>query len=207
MIGSHNSFTYLKPSCWIFRLFSRWWKTQNKNLDEQYALGVRMFDIRVYKHKGLWQFCHGIVNLKSQGFSSLKDICEYMSSFYPDAIYRIVLEKGNVLEFVKDIYTDDSNKSLTELFPNLWRVDVKRFELWNGYVCNNNQSLYDRGYLFALVNTWEHPSYEFCASVNIKNWWEVDIKRTADRIYSTWSAFFHDKIEDKKNLCMIDYVR
>lgn len=77
MIGSHDTFTYLKPCNPIYKLGSRWWRTQCKSIDEQYTFGVRFFDIRVCRDGNQWRLCHGVVNLKMT-FSTIKDICNFM---------------------------------------------------------------------------------------------------------------------------------
>ena len=47
LIGSHNSFTYLKPRKWWMRLFTIFAKCQSENIIKQYAAGARYFDLRV----------------------------------------------------------------------------------------------------------------------------------------------------------------
>ena len=48
MIGSHNSFSYLKPSKWWMRLLTPWHRCQSKNVNAQILFeGVRYLDIRV----------------------------------------------------------------------------------------------------------------------------------------------------------------
>lgn len=46
-LGSHNSFTYLKPKKWYMRIFTLFAKCQNKNIFEQYKVGARYFDLRI----------------------------------------------------------------------------------------------------------------------------------------------------------------
>lgn len=47
LIGSHNSFTYLKPRKWWMRLFTIFAKCQSKDIFEQYIAGARYFDLRL----------------------------------------------------------------------------------------------------------------------------------------------------------------
>ncbi len=62
MLGSHNSFSYLKPTKWWMRLFTPWTKCQNKTIEEQYADGVRYFDIRVaFKKDGSMRVVHNLI--------------------------------------------------------------------------------------------------------------------------------------------------
>ena len=95
---------------------------------------------------------------------------------YPEAIYRIVLEKGGKL--VQKKFKKES-KNLCKKYPNLWRIDIKSTKYWLGGVDNNNQNLYNRGYKFALVNTWEPPCYEEHGTLTIKNLFSFNIKDEA----------------------------
>ena len=140
MIGSHNTFTYLTPSCKIHNLTKRWWKTQCKTIKEQYDFGVRMFDIRVCLKGNKWTYCHGLVNFK-ESKRNLMEICSYMKTYFPEAIYRIVLEKGN--ELTQRIFINET-RHLCKLYPNLWRVDIKEKKKWSGFIANNNKNLYNR---------------------------------------------------------------
>ena len=99
MIGSHDTFTYEKSTSWINNNCKKWWKTQNKDIFEQYKFGVRFFDIRVYRDNCCWRTCHGKVNLRTT-FNTLEDICKWMNINFPEAIYRIVLEKGDTTDFL-----------------------------------------------------------------------------------------------------------
>ena len=47
MIGSHNSFTYLKSTNSVINAVSAFWRCQVKSIQEQYKAGVRFFDVRV----------------------------------------------------------------------------------------------------------------------------------------------------------------
>lgn len=47
LIGSHNSFTYLKPRKWWMYPFTIFAKCQSKDIFEQYIAGARYFDLRI----------------------------------------------------------------------------------------------------------------------------------------------------------------
>lgn len=49
--GSHNSFTFLRPQ-WYLRLFSFIGRCQSKTIEEQWAEGVRYFDVRIRCKEG-----------------------------------------------------------------------------------------------------------------------------------------------------------
>lgn len=202
MIGSHDTFTYLSPKHKKYNVFKRWWKTQELDIEAQYMRGVRLFDIRVRQYKNLWQVCHGLVDL-DKAFHRLDDICAFMEYKFPDALYRIVLERGPEERFLKEA------EELCHLYPNLWRVDIKSSGNWLGAVVNNNQSLYDRDYKFALNNTWEEPAQELHGFVTRKNWWKINLKKEAGKINS--SIFNSDKewgeaVKDREHLYFLDYI-
>lgn len=91
MIGSHNTFSYLKPQLGFFKLFSHYWRCQELDIKHQYDLGVRYFDIRVSKRGDRWCVSHGIVDL---GFEipTLTRLCTYITLNFPRAYFRIILE-------------------------------------------------------------------------------------------------------------------
>lgn len=208
MIGSHDTFTYLKPTNKLHNLTKKWWRTQCKTIEEQYNFGIRFFDIRVYLDSdNHWRFCHGIVDFKRYE-RTLNDICLYMENYFPKAIYRIVLEKGN--SSVRDIFVSAA-RGLCEKYPNLWRIDIKSSKNWLGAVDNNNQKLFKRGYKFALVNTWESPAHELHGNLKeIDDIFYTNLRKDARAINSTLPFFIDEKrlknmIKSKSELYFIDY--
>lgn len=207
MIGSHDTFTYLEPCNPILNLGKRWWRTQCKSIEEQYRFGIRFFDIRVYLDKDMhWRYCHGIVNFNKYE-RTINNICLYMKNYFPEAIYRIVLEKGN--NSVRELFTVAVN-GLCKKYPNLWRVDIKSSKVWMGEVCNNNELLFNMGYKFALVNTWEEPAHELHGFVTASNFYKVNLRKEAMKINGSLTFFdnkvsLKEMIEDKEHLYFIDY--
>ena len=104
MIGTHDSFTYLKAKHKVYELFSFLWRTQTKTLIEQKELGVTYFDIRVHRTKdNEWELCHGLVNF-NKSYSSLVTLLKELTDFN----IRLILEKGtkqDEIEFEKIIYS------------------------------------------------------------------------------------------------------
>lgn len=60
MLGSHNTFTYMKPTKWWMYIFQPFVKCQSSTLEEQVAKGVDLVDIRLRYNNG-WKICHGLV--------------------------------------------------------------------------------------------------------------------------------------------------
>lgn len=90
MIGTHDSFTYLKAKNKIYELFSFTWRTQTKSLKEQKEFGVKYLDIRIHKTKeNQWELCHGLVNF-CKYYNTLSELMEDLSDFK----VRLILEKA-----------------------------------------------------------------------------------------------------------------
>lgn len=155
MIGSHNSLTYMEPRFWVFKLFKRYWKCQMYDLREQYEAGARFFDIRVRcnKRKQAWVPCHGIVDLKGPLFPSIDDIHVFMES-YPDAIYRIFLERGDKYDEVAFSW---QCFALADRHPNFLCAGVKKSGNWMGFY--RNEEL-EAKYPFLSYEPWTEPNRE-----------------------------------------------
>lgn len=111
MLGSHNSYTHLKAvNKDIFNKFTKYWRCQYKTIQEQYAVGVRFFDVRVReehkkvggKDRIMWRSCHGAVDLDNL-FTSLSVLCKYFQGMGPDVKIRLILEKGDETAFRKEV--------------------------------------------------------------------------------------------------------
>lgn len=177
MIGAHNTLTAYPATSLFTQLFQRWWKCQRHELEQLYFAGVRFFDMRVRWNGIQWQGCHGLADVDA-AFRSLDHMCQYMNAF-PDLLWRIVLERGSKADCQRFI---NEAHGLCSLYPRLWRVDIKSHHEWLGTVCNNNNTLYDAGYLFARSNTWDYPSHELHGSLTWRNLLTISLRREAKRI-------------------------
>ena len=214
MIGSHNTFTYLKSTSWLYNNCKKYWKCQCKSIEEQHIFGIRMFDIRIYRDKGKWKPCHGKANLKGKQWSSIEEILIYMKNNFPDSIYRLWLEKGNSSDeqHFMDEVTDAVKKFFYSKTPfMLWRAGVKRTKEWKHGFFNQNQKLYDMGYKFALKDTWEIPCYELHGSIDdVDDFLHTDLRKEAKKINS--KLYFFDNLKEllkminsKDELYFLDY--
>lgn len=100
MLASHNTLTYLPPRRWWARLFRPFWQCQDKTAAAQYAAGARRMDIRIRRtHRGTWRPCHGIIDLGTRDYPSLRALLQ-AHNIYPreELSLRIVLERVNDLE-------------------------------------------------------------------------------------------------------------
>lgn len=87
ILASHNSLTFNNPQ-WYLRPFAWIGRCQNLNIDEQYAYGVRYFDIRV-------KF-DGILAISGHGFLTyhvcIDDILRKIEMFNETCVVRLTLE-------------------------------------------------------------------------------------------------------------------
>lgn len=178
MLGSHNTFTYKSAKWKIFNLFSNFWRCQDKTIDEQYNLGVRYFDIRVRKIKNGYQICHGIIDVK-RTFMSLDEICYYIGLNYPNSTFRLVLERGDKSEFLRNV-------EFIKTFKNLDEVIIKK--PW--------KTIYKRKEALPIIEysfeDWTWKNLFKCLYKNlIKNKEKISIK---------------DALEDKSTIHLMDYV-
>lgn len=90
-IGTHNSMSYLPPKKWYMWPFRFIAKCQKKNIEEQYKLGARMFDLRVsFDDNAIPEFRHGSMAYKGDVHSVLETL-----NNLPNKVYvRLVLEIG-----------------------------------------------------------------------------------------------------------------
>ena len=84
--------SYLPPKHWFWRLFTPFWRCQNKTIEEQIKAGVEFFDLRVVWDRKLhwWQFAHGLVRFG--GTVSVEGVIALLEMH--KCLYRIVLECG-----------------------------------------------------------------------------------------------------------------
>ena len=149
MLGSHDTFTYLKTSNIIAKASTAFWRCQEKSIQDQYKFGVRLFDVRVINEDknefSWWRIGHGFAKVE-QRFVNLKNICIYFQKEFPGSIIRICLESGcsdekiveqfkkeaaDVFENYKDmIYTINIKKPWVDLYVG------KRFKKTEYYACH-----------------------------------------------------------------------
>nr|DAH13270.1 MAG TPA: hypothetical protein [Caudoviricetes sp.] len=129
MIGSHNSMTYLPPKNILMRLFTPFWRCQNKTIKEQIDAGVEFFDLRVVWDRKLhcWQFAHGLVRFGgTAGFAGVIALLEKNK-----CLYRIVLERGTEYEEARfrnwlggsvgaDIWWGDHSNCIAAIIKRGW---------------------------------------------------------------------------------------
>lgn len=116
MIGSHQSLTYAKPLHWYHKPFHFIAKCQNKTYQEQYDLGVRLFDIRIKLYKGKWRVAHGSMLFNID----LEEVFRYLNE-KGDCIVRLSLEYNRCPKNADSIIRDfiKESKHITQTYTNI----------------------------------------------------------------------------------------
>lgn len=122
MIVSHDSYTYQKPKNILLRPFVCFWRAQKLNIDEQYKLGVRVFDIRIYRNKNKWGTAHGLAHF-NESFNSLVDLCDYFKNTYEGSIIRIILEDNvNNNQKLNNIFLAEAEYIFEHYKDMIWEI-------------------------------------------------------------------------------------
>lgn len=158
MIATHDTYTYSNPTNIIYRLFKSVWRTQDYTIYEQYISGVRYFDIRVYYNKS-WIMCHGLVDFPIK-YDSLNSLCSFITTEFPEAHFRILLEKGNDVDrFITEI------NEIKDLYDQLdWAV------IKNGWKTILSRMPYEVIDINCHLNTLSQIIEFVKCGCSIKNW-------------------------------------
>lgn len=121
ILGSHNSWSYLKSKKWWMRPFSFMARCQSKNIKEQYiTYGVRCFDLRIrYDELGRLVIAHSLMEYDYDWFFLKMDLTWLDTQ--GDCYVRILHEARNKRQYKEK--SVEAFKSfcqrLTETFPNI----------------------------------------------------------------------------------------
>lgn len=127
VLGSHNSWSYAKPTKWWMKFIRFTAKCQRKNIQEQYNLGARYFDLRLRGD----DIVHGAVvfNItKQQLFEDLQWLNDK-----GDVIVRILLDTRNANEYTTGLvkqFVEDC-RYLEQAYPNIQFDCGRNLYNWN----------------------------------------------------------------------------
>ena len=138
ILGSHNSWSYLPPRHWWMKPFAFMAKCQRVDIKQQYALGVRCFDLRIlFNANGDYKVAHGFM---------VYDIT--MRELNEDLIW--LNEQGNC--YVRLIHEVRRKKQYTygaindfKALCKRWETTFKNIHWWCGRNLYNWQFDYDFG--------------------------------------------------------------
>lgn len=202
MIASHDSYTYLTPRNLLMLLISPWWRCQKVDIEKQYKLGVRVFDVRVHRYKNKWHTAHGLAHFKKVSFNTLMDICKYFNDTFENSVIRIYLEddcnkKKN--KEIEDIFLQEADEAFSIYENTLWEIGTHH--PWKTYYRNKKFTPQIKEY--------------YCHFLN----WNTDqsIKENLKHLdWSQWSLPYYAKkhnpeiteemIYDPNVMYIIDYI-
>ena len=161
VIGSHNSWSFLKPVKWWKRPFAFMARCQRVDIRKQYELGTRCFDLRLrLNNDGVAYIAHGLVEYNYTLSQLLRDLTWLDNK--GDCYVRVMHEVRS-----KRQYTDASIGYFRGFCEDL-EENYKKIKFWGG------RNFYNWGedYVFSQK---EPTSLELHASVSrprlIDDWW------------------------------------
>ena len=137
ILGSHNSWSYLKPKKWWMRIFSFTAKCQEVDIKTQYEMGVRCFDLRLNFFNGEPEIVHNAIRYAV----AWKDV---------EANLEWLEEKGDVfVRVLLDVRTESSfTERRREEFIEMCAILENRhpgLKFWCGKVIFGWKTLYEFG--------------------------------------------------------------
>ena len=199
MLASHDSFTYQKSKNILLNLFSIFWKCQKKDINEQYKLGVRIFDIRVYRSKDKWGTAHGCVCF-NQSFKTISSICKYFNDNFEGSIIRIYLEdnvKNN--NKLRDLFLQEADEAFSKYKDMLWEIGT-HFP-WITYYRNKDFHPEIKEYYCHLFNWNTDQSIKYNIEHFDKSSWSIPLYAKKHNPNIT-----QEMIEDPNIMYMMDYI-
>jgi len=159
IIGSHNSWSYLRPRQWYLRPFAWMARCQRIDVRQQYIRGVRCFDLRLLVDNSNVELAHGLMRYDYTREQILADL-EWLDK-QGDCYVRVINEAR----------TQSQHRASRMMFPLSCDMLVERFihtQFWGG------RNLYDWSIDYQFEGT-EPTCCERYASVStpklIDDWW------------------------------------
>lgn len=171
MIGTHQSLTYAKPLQWFMKPFHFVARCQKRDYEEQYKLGVRLFDIRIKPYKGTWKVAHGSMIFDID----LHEVLNYLDNM-GDCIVQISLEYNSKPKNA-DKLIDDFVKEVQNLINNYPNIKFYGFRTkWNWIKTYSYKGEPDVNMLQLVSSTTGNKLDDWCPSIYTKVF-KKDIER------------------------------
>lgn len=159
ILGSHNSWSYLPPKKWWMKLFSFTARCQDLNIEEQYNLGVKCFDLRIRFKDGELIVAHGLIEYDINRQELFK-LLEYLD-FKGDVSVRILHEVRT-----KNSYTQESIEDFIDFIITL-QCRFNHIKFW----CGRNLYNWNIDYEFPFKPSCEEKYSSVCSPKLIDDWW------------------------------------
>ena len=138
MLGTHNTMTYLKPHKWWMKLINFTAKCQDINIEKQFELGVRFFDMRVRLVGDKLTLAHGIVEYNVDPLIMATTLIILANVYPEEQIYCRVMSEDNFMSKKQRIkqdlafisYCDDLKERIKDMPKNLHFVGGCRKTDW-----------------------------------------------------------------------------
>lgn len=169
ILGSHNTWSYVKPIKWWMRPFHFIGKCQSKTLAEQYNdYGVQVFDLRMRLYDGLWYVAHGSMVFNITVAEALAEL-ELLYAANPRKTYVRVLLEYNEDDVDSDIIT--KFKATCMNFPD----DYPNFIFICGKLKSTWETLYDFGNDITIEENYSSVTSLFNSDSDVlailDDWW------------------------------------
>ena len=151
IIGTHDSVTAHPPRKWWMKLGKWIAVTQSKTIYQQYADGIRCFDLRVRLGKNdKWVMCHGLYEVKLDVYNLIYWLKEKAELMDENIYIRIVLEDKK-----------HSHKE-AERFVKFceWCDNLSPYMI---FICGNRKSDWAQLYQFSYPNQQQWMPVSSCA--------------------------------------------
>lgn len=188
VLGSHNSFSYLKTKNLLLRPFSFMARCQNVDIIKQYRLyNVRCFDLRIrFNKKGNLVVAHGAAVYKINK-SEVENYLNIINN-WKDCYVRILLEVRNKKQYNK------LNKDLFVKQCKEWESKYKNIKFW----CGRNLYNWNVEYKFNNNPTCEELYSSVCSPKLIDDWYP--------KIYAKKNNKKNIQKGTNKDILLIDFV-
>lgn len=119
ILGTHNSWSYLRPKKWWMRLIAFTARCQDTGIKGQYKLGSRCFDLRMRFKDGKLIVAHGIVEYPTN-YPALCKTLKWVNK-KGDCYVRVLHECRNKKQYTEESITMFKKYCtlLQETFPNI----------------------------------------------------------------------------------------
>jgi hypothetical protein len=199
ILATHNSLSSYCPKKWWMTLLNPFAKCQSLSIEEQYAKGVRMFDIRVRPHT--WEAAHGLVTYDVDVDKMLAWLEERAQAEHTTIYIRLCCENNVSLwsEWDEVVFTE---------YWNFCNNKYKHLTICGGYMKKGWFKVFDC----------KDPEYlELYRTFNVykaKNGWKAKLKSVVEYVLHPTPKYWARKdnagyIEESKNydgFVMLDFI-
>ena len=203
ILGSHNTMSYLKPTKWWMKIFRFCAKCQNKTIEEQYKLGVRCFDIRLwYDDNNNFILRHGIISFEYN--KTVEDILSFINS-KGNCYVRILLEstcfnKGNLFNKVE--LFKYFCKNIESKYPNIKFFGGIDKSTWTKVFTFNNEDIPE------VCERYSSTTNIFDGKPQNGKWYDF-IDDIFPWLYAKiWNKRIYKKLEEEKfnGILLLDFI-